>query len=55
MTSIADFVLFVDINSDEVHLLDLPLLKETIDYQYTKATGKIIHQQENKFSQLVYL
>ena len=40
MTSIADFVLFVDINSDEVHLLDLPLLKETIDFQYTKGNWK---------------
>tara|TARA_R100000734_G_C3317122_1_gene110002 strand:+ start:904 stop:1494 length:591 start_codon:yes stop_codon:yes gene_type:complete len=40
LTSIADFVLFVDINSDEVHLLDLPLLKETIDYQYTKGNWK---------------
>ena len=40
MTSIADFVLFVDINSDEVHLLDLPLLKQTIDFQYTKGDWK---------------
>ena len=40
MTSIADFVLFVDVNADEVHLLDLPLLRETIDYQYTKGNWK---------------
>ncbi len=40
MTSIADFVLFVDVNSDEVHLLDLPLLKDTINHQYTKGDWK---------------
>ena len=40
MNSIADFVLFVDINADEVHLFDLPLLKETIEHQYTKGDWK---------------
>jgi hypothetical protein len=40
LTSECDYVFFYDINSDYVHVADLPLLQETIDYQYTKGNWK---------------
>jgi len=40
LTSKADFVLFYDIGGEKVHVADLPLLKETIEYQYTKGDWK---------------
>ena len=40
MTSKADFVFFYDINQGGVSLIDLPLLQEKINYNYTDGSWK---------------
>ena len=40
MSSEADFVLFYDINQSDISLIDLPLLQEKINYNYTKGAWK---------------
>lgn len=40
MSSESDFVFFYDINQSEVSLIDLPLLQEKINYNFTKGDWK---------------